>query len=93
MRGLTKRILSLVTVIVLLFSVTQITGCYVVKSGKMKKIVGTYELTSYSAGENKLETKGIKLFMVINSDGTGYYAYSDNEVDAYYAPQIGRAHV
>jgi hypothetical protein len=57
-----------------------------IESGKLNKIIGTYELTSYTADEDRLASKGIKLFIAINSDGTGYYAYSDNETSPYCAP-------
>ena len=82
MKNLTKRILSLTIVLILIFSVaTVFTGCYVIKSEKMSKIEGTYELTSYSGQEDYLSERGMKLYIVIRSNGTGYYAYKDANTD------------
>ena len=75
-----RKIFNLIAVmLVLLFSVTSLSGCYVISSAKMKYVEGTYSLTSYTAEQNLLENNGITMLMVIRSDGTGYYAYGDND--------------
>ena len=68
-----------------------LSGCYVSKPGKMSELVGTYELTSYTyrpkdlpdeeESENRISTRGITAYLVIKSDGTGYYAYRDNDTE------------
>lgn len=81
-----KRIFSLVLLALLLtLSLLAFTGCYTVKSGKMRSVEGTYELTNYSAKVNEIEENGVKLYVVIRSDGTGYYAYTDNDTPLYFA--------
>ena len=85
MKKFTRHLLSFVTVLALLLSLsTLLSGCYVVRSGKMKQIEGTYELTSYSGLTDYIAEKERTLFMVIKADGTGYYAYKDNST----APHI-----
>ena len=80
MKNFKRRLLSLALVLILIFSATTVlSGCYVTRSAKMKYVEGTYELTSYSGDSNWLEERGIKLIMVIRSDGTGHYGYVDNE--------------
>lgn len=81
-----KRSFKVILTLVLALSVLlSLCGCYVVKSGKMSKVEGTYLLTYYSAGEDMLAKDGITLYIVIESDGSGYYAYSDNDTEAYYS--------
>ena len=76
-----KKILKLLTCIVfcgtLLLGVILGSGCYVVKGVKMSKLVGTYELTHYSGKEDYIARDEKKLYIVINSDGKGYYVYED----------------
>lgn len=66
-------------------SLLTLAGCYSVKSGKMKNVEGTYELTGYSTDVNEIEENGIKLYVVIKSNGEGYYAYTDNDTPLYFA--------
>ena len=73
-------------VLILILSVAAVfSSCYITKSGKMKQIEGTYELTVYSGKSNYLAEREIKLLMVIRSDGTGYYAYQREGVDPHVA--------
>lgn len=72
-------ILLLTATLVLLCS------CYIVSSAKMKNVQGTYELTTYSTSKNVKEERGITLYIVVKSDGSGYYAYSDNDTELYYS--------
>ena len=82
----TKRIFTAV-LLTLLFALSLLafTGCYTIKSGKMRSVEGTYELTGYSTKVNEIETRGVKLYVVIKSDGTGYYAYTDNDTPLYFS--------
>ncbi len=68
---------------VLIFSTIFATGCYIIKGVKMKDLVGTYELTHYSAKTDLLAEREIKLYMVIKSDGSGYYVYKDKNTELY----------
>ncbi|MBO5716335.1 MAG: hypothetical protein J6S23_08110 [Clostridia bacterium] len=84
MKNSYRRLLSFALVLVLILSTAAVlSGCYVTRSAKMKFVEGTYELTSYSGDSNWLEERGIKLIMVIRSDGTGYYGYKDNTTDGF----------
>jgi len=78
-------ILSIITVLTLIFSCVALTGCYIVDSGKMRTIEGTYELTNYSTNKDEKADRGIRLFIVIRSDGNGYYAYEDNDTPLHLA--------
>lgn len=84
MKNSIRRLISLATVLALLIlSAAVLSGCYVVKSGKMYKIEGTYQLTSYSGKSDYIAERGMTLYIVIRSDGTGYYAYRDNDTEAH----------
>ncbi|MBR2381036.1 MAG: hypothetical protein IKA84_00885 [Clostridia bacterium] len=79
MKNSYRRLLSLAIALVLILSTAAVlSGCYITRSAKMKLVEGTYELTSYSGDSDWLAERGIKLIMVIRSDGTGYYGYKDN---------------
>ncbi len=79
MKNSKRRLLSsLALVLILILSTTVLSGCYVVNSGKMSKVEGTYMLTHYSGDGDRLTERGITMYMVIRADGTGYYAYKDN---------------
>lgn len=80
MKNSKRRLLSsLALVLILILSTTVLSGCYVVKSGKMSQIEGTYQLTHYSGDGDRLVEKGITMYMVIRADGTGWYAYKDSD--------------
>ncbi len=83
MKNIKKILTSVMLACVLLFSLLQLCSCYMVKSGKMRSVEGTYELTGYSTDKNEIVQNGIRLFIVIISDGTGYYAYEDNDTPLY----------
>ncbi len=86
MKNSIRRLVSLATVLALLIlSAAVLNSCYVIKSGKMNKIEGTYQLTSYSGKGDYLIERGIVMYMVIRADGTGYYAYKDNTTEPYIA--------
>lgn len=75
---------------VLIFSILLLCGCSIINSGKMKNITGTYVMTSYSNQQDMMESRKMTLYIVISSDGSGYYAYSDNDTSLYYAPLRAR---
>ena len=81
-----KKLITLVLLLsVLAASLFSLSGCYTVKSGKMKNVEGTYELTAYSKNEDMIAKNGIRLYVVIRSDGNGYYAYTDNDTPLYFS--------
>lgn len=67
-------------------------ACYPSNPASLSKIAGTYELSSYtrsnseekdpeteaSISHNLIEEKGVVAYLVVNTDGTGYYIYKDN---------------
>ncbi len=85
-----KIISALVAVVFTVCAFSVFTGCYNSAPAPMEKLVGTYKLTKY---EYRLETeeenhdyiaeKGITAYLVVRSDGTGYYVYKDNETPLY----------
>lgn len=86
MKNSTKRTLILIAVFSLVLSVLVVlSGCYVVKSASMKQVEGTYKLTVYSGEGDYLTDRGITLFIVLKSDGTGYYAYKSNNTEPHIA--------
>lgn len=86
MKNSIRQLLSLAMVLILILSTaTVLSGCYIVNSGKMKKVEGTYELTTYKGDSDWLTERGIKLIMVIRADGTGYYGYKDNNTKPFVA--------
>jgi hypothetical protein len=71
-------------VLALILALTPLlSGCYIVQSGKMNWIEGTYQLTSYGGKSDYMAERGIKIFMVIRSDGTGWYGYQSNNSEPY----------
>ena len=86
MKNSIRRLISLAVAIILLILTTSVlSSCYIVRSGKMYKIEGTYELTSYTDDGDRLSEYGIQMYLVIRADGTGYYAYRNNETKPYIA--------
>ncbi len=87
-------VLAMAIIIALAFSFS---GCNLIKSGTMKKIKGTYELTGYSltweAGrqpegedtvENYLERDEIKMYLVIDGSSIGHIVYQSKNVERVY---------
>ena len=74
-----KKLLATLVVAVLLAGV--FSGCYMTKAGKLKDIVGTYELKSYSrSGDgavNYIERDEIVCYLVVKDASSGYYIYKD----------------
>lgn len=49
-------------------------GCYVTRASKISKIVGTYELTSYTDDGVDMITKyDMQAYLVVNNEGKSYY--------------------
>jgi hypothetical protein len=76
-----KRFAIAVTLIlVLLLS----SGCYTVNAVKLKDVVGTYKITSYTSdGTDLIAKKGMEAYLVINSSGKSYYVYRDAKTELY----------
>lgn len=84
MKNFKRRLLSLIMVLALILALTPLlSGCYIVQSGKMNWIEGTYQLTSYGGKSDYMAERGIKIFMIIRSDGTGWYGYQSNNSEPY----------
>lgn len=84
-KRIVKMLAPFVLMAVFIFSAVFATGCYIIKGVKMRDLVGTYELTHYSAKTDLLAEREIKLYIVINSDGRGYYVYKDKDTELYAA--------
>ena len=86
MKSSKRRLISFAMVLVMIFTLsTVLSGCYITHSGKMNLVEGTYVLTSYSGDGNYMEERDITLYIVIRSDGTGYYAYKDKNTEPHIA--------
>lgn len=83
---LSRRFAALTLVVILILSAVAFGGCYRISSAELKYVVGTYKLITYSGQEDLIAAKGIELYVVIRSDGTGYYAYKDSETAAHIKP-------
>ena len=85
MKNSTRRLISLATVLALLIlSAAVLSSCYVVKSGKMNKIEGTYQLTSYSGKGDYLTERGMVLYIVIRADGTANLVWKNQHTGPHY---------
>lgn len=82
-KKLWKLFTPIALIAVLVFSTIFATGCYIIRSVKMTDLVGTYELTRYTAKTDILAEREIKLYMIIKSDGSGYYVYKDKDTALY----------
>lgn len=87
-----KRIAILIAVVMLAtVCLAALTACYQSRPAKLSKVVGTYELKSYTrtypakegeeTGEtvDLIATNQIKAYLVVTSDGKGYYVYEDKD--------------
>ena len=89
---------ALVIISVTIFALTlALGGCYISNPADMDELIGTYQLTAYTrrpknaeaedenATINMIDEYGITAYLIIKSDGFGYYVYKDNdeEVEAY----------
>lgn len=83
MKKYSRRIASLALAIILIMSTLAFSGCYVISSGTLKQVSGTYKLTKYTDKVDRLETDGIEMYLVLTSGSTGYVAYRDNETAGY----------
>lgn len=67
-----------------------LTACYVSKPATMSDLVGTYELKTYTyksdsapqeqEADNRIALRGITAYLIVKSNGTGYYVYRSNDV-------------
>lgn len=74
-----KRLLSALIAVMLLTGV--FAGCYMTRPGKLKDVLGTYKLESYSRSGDGLidyiERDEIVCYLVIRDANNGYYIYKD----------------
>ncbi len=92
-----KRFRSVIVAFCLFFCVTFFAGCYMTNAQPMKKIKGTYRLTTYQTTDkrygaedsiettiiNQIEENGVEVYLVVTGSNTGYYAYKDKNQEAY----------
>lgn len=91
-----KKFIAITLAIIMAISlVASLSACYISNPAKMSDLEGTYELTSFtrrpkdadSEDENAtvdmIATNGIKAYLVVKSDGFGYYVYKDNDTELY----------
>ena len=88
-----KTALLLTIILVAALMASMLSACYVSRPAALKKVVGTYELTSFTQtypAENEeseaktvdmIKEKEIKAYLVLASDGTGYYVYKDKDTE------------
>lgn len=69
---------------ILILSAAVLSSCYIVKSGKMNKIEGTYQLTTYSGKSDYLAERELVLYVVIRANGTGHLAWKDNSGEPHF---------
>jgi hypothetical protein len=69
-----------------LMAMVTLAGCTFIKSQPMRRVKGTYHLTSYSITNGKtgavtdyLEKYGYQAYLIVTGDSKGYYVYKDNE--------------
>ncbi len=66
----------------LIFCILLSAGCYMTQATKLRNIVGTYELTSYSDdGVDLLKEKQIVQYLVVSQSGMGYLYYKDSTTE------------
>ncbi len=85
MKSFSRKFTAIILVLILILSATVLGGCYFVRSGTVKQIQGTYILTLYSGNEDYIARDGMTLLMVLDGQGSGYYAYKDNDTDPFIA--------
>lgn len=62
MKSSKRRLTALAALLaILILSAAVLSSCYVVKSGKMNKIEGTYQLTAYNGKSDYLAERGLVL--------------------------------
>ncbi len=84
-----KILLSVICFALVAFSLFGLTACYTSKPDTMDNLTGTYKLTLFTskpkdAGQeveptDMIKEKGVAAYLIVKDDGTGYYAYKDNE--------------
>ena len=84
-----KILLYVICIAIVLTTLFGLTACYTSKPDTEENLVGTYKLTYFTskpkdAGQdveptNMIKEKGVSAYMIIKDDGTGYYAYKDND--------------
>lgn len=88
-------ILAMMCAVSILFASVSLlfAGCgtsYTSKPGTKQEMAGTYQLTTYiqkdSEGNevNRIEQLHVKAYMVVGTDGYGFYAYQDDNTEFWY---------
>lgn len=85
MKSFKKTITLCIVAVLLIFTLLTLGGCYIIDSGSMSEIEGSYVLSRYSTDEDEIAANDICLYIMIKSDGTGYYAYSSKSVPLHYS--------
>ncbi|MCR5565116.1 MAG: hypothetical protein K6F59_04930 [Gammaproteobacteria bacterium] len=86
-----RKLINIFSIIALVAVTMSLVSCYASKPGTLKQLVGTYELTKYTysntsqstsdaEANDQIKQQGIKAYLVIKDDGTGYYAYKSDTV-------------
>ncbi len=86
-----KKLLSIVAAATLAVgSISAFSGCYKSVPAPMEQLVGTYKLTKYTYRQETEEEdhdyiaeKQIVAYLVVGSEGTGYYVYGDKDTPMY----------
>ena len=73
-----------------LMALVTLSGCMFIQAQPMRKVKGTYELTSYSITNGKtgavtdyLEVNGYQAYLIVTGNSKGYYVYRTNEEGPY----------
>lgn len=84
-----KILLYVICVAIVVTTLFGLTACYTSKPDTMENVIGTYKLTYFTskpkdAGQDveatdMIKEKGVAAYLVIKNDGTGYYAFKNNE--------------
>lgn len=88
-----KTISVLLIIAVIATFLLSLTACYVSKPDTMEHLVGTYHLAFYTRKPkdapaeteptDMIKEKGITAYLVVKSDGNGYFVYKDNDTPVY----------
>ena len=67
-------------ILALVFSFLLGSGCYVTKAARIKDIVGTYKLVTYTNdGKDLITERQIEAYLIVNNSGTSYYVYKQGD--------------
>ena len=85
MKSSKRRLTALAALLaILILSAAVLSSCYIVKSGKMNKIEGTYQLTAYSGKSDYLAERELVLYVVIRANGTANLVWKNQHTGPHY---------